>query len=119
MFSFGQRHEERVIIISSKDNDEKVTDAEKALEQIAILILKVRSSRWIECGEAFHSHTFHNILPLKMVVTFELRIVSYSLYSFIIYAKTLNSVGVYLFIYFQNDMIYRCYSSSFKTSDPS
>lgn len=43
-FPFGQRHEERVIIISSKDNDEKVTDAEKALEQIAHLILKVRWS---------------------------------------------------------------------------
>lgn len=50
-FCFGQRHEERVIIISSKDNDEKVTDAEKALEQIAHLILKVRWS----------SHTFCNI----------------------------------------------------------
>jgi poly(rC)-binding protein 2/3/4 len=34
------RHEERVIIISSKDNDEMVTDAEKALQQIANLILK-------------------------------------------------------------------------------
>ncbi|KAK2415517.1 KH domain-containing protein HEN4 [Trifolium repens] len=34
------RHEERVIIISSKDNDEMVTDAEKALRQIANLILK-------------------------------------------------------------------------------
>ncbi|GAU44746.1 hypothetical protein TSUD_181530 [Trifolium subterraneum] len=38
------RHEERVIIISSKDNDEMVTDAEKALEQIANLILKLRNS---------------------------------------------------------------------------
>ena len=35
------RHEERVIIISSKDNDDKVTDAENALQQIANLILKV------------------------------------------------------------------------------
>ncbi|XP_058737498.1 uncharacterized protein LOC131609725 [Vicia villosa] len=33
-------YEERVIIISSKDNDEMVTCAEKALEQIAKLILK-------------------------------------------------------------------------------
>jgi poly(rC)-binding protein 2/3/4 len=42
MFLFyWQRHEERVIIISSKDNDEMVTDAEKALRQIANLILKV------------------------------------------------------------------------------
>lgn len=40
-FPYWQRHEERVIIISSKDNDEMVTDAEKALEQIATLILKV------------------------------------------------------------------------------
>jgi poly(rC)-binding protein 2/3/4 len=41
MFFYWQRHEERVIIISSKDNDEMVTDAEKALRQIANLILKV------------------------------------------------------------------------------
>ncbi|XP_054784261.1 flowering locus K homology domain-like [Prosopis cineraria] len=34
------RHEERVIIISSKDNDENITDAENALQQIANLILK-------------------------------------------------------------------------------
>lgn len=36
-----QRYEERVIIISSKDNENSVTDAEKALQQIAALILKV------------------------------------------------------------------------------
>lgn len=36
-----QRHEERVIIISSKDNDSGVSDAENALQQIASLILKV------------------------------------------------------------------------------
>uniref|UniRef100_A0A2N9HY51 K Homology domain-containing protein n=1 Tax=Fagus sylvatica TaxID=28930 RepID=A0A2N9HY51_FAGSY len=34
------RHEDRVIIISSKDSDNKVTDAENALQQIATLILK-------------------------------------------------------------------------------
>ncbi|XP_030966570.1 flowering locus K homology domain-like isoform X1 [Quercus robur] len=34
------RHEERVIIISSKDSDNKLTDAENALQQIATLILK-------------------------------------------------------------------------------
>ncbi|GMH21649.1 hypothetical protein Nepgr_023491 [Nepenthes gracilis] len=34
------RYEERVIIISSKDNGDEVTDAEKALHQIASLILK-------------------------------------------------------------------------------
>ncbi|GAB4861963.1 hypothetical protein Ancab_037217 [Ancistrocladus abbreviatus] len=33
------RYEERVIIISSKDNDDGVTDAEQALHQIAVLIL--------------------------------------------------------------------------------
>ncbi|XP_023005036.1 poly(rC)-binding protein 4-like isoform X1 [Cucurbita maxima] len=34
------RYEERVIIISSKDKENTVTDAEKALQQIAALILK-------------------------------------------------------------------------------
>ncbi|KAH7519681.1 hypothetical protein FEM48_Zijuj08G0063000 [Ziziphus jujuba var. spinosa] len=34
------RHEERVIIISSKDNDNGVSDAENALQHIASLILK-------------------------------------------------------------------------------
>ncbi|KAK9018127.1 hypothetical protein V6N11_001108 [Hibiscus sabdariffa] len=34
------RHEERVIIISSKDNENMVSDAENALQQIATLILK-------------------------------------------------------------------------------
>ncbi|GMI73876.1 hypothetical protein HRI_001056800 [Hibiscus trionum] len=33
------RHEERVIIISSKDNEDMVSDAENALQQIATLIL--------------------------------------------------------------------------------
>ena len=36
-----QRHEERVIIISSKESDNPVSDAENALQQIAALILKV------------------------------------------------------------------------------
>lgn len=36
-----QRHEERVIIISSKENDNNVTDAENALLKIATLILQV------------------------------------------------------------------------------
>jgi hypothetical protein len=39
-----QRHEERVIIISSKDSDNTVSDAENALQQIASLILKVMCS---------------------------------------------------------------------------
>lgn len=43
-FAFLQRHEERVIIISSKDSDNASTDAEKALQQIAGLILKVINS---------------------------------------------------------------------------
>lgn len=41
MIFFWQRHEERVIIVSSKDNDNVVSDAENALQQIAALILKV------------------------------------------------------------------------------
>ncbi|KAG5538704.1 hypothetical protein RHGRI_019312 [Rhododendron griersonianum] len=36
----GKRHEERVIIISSKDSDNTISDAEKALYLIASLILK-------------------------------------------------------------------------------
>ena len=36
-----QRHEERVIIISSKDGENVISDAENALQQIASLILKV------------------------------------------------------------------------------
>ncbi|EOX96435.1 hypothetical protein QUC31_005556 [Theobroma cacao] len=34
------RHEERVIIISSRDNEDMISDAENALQQIATLILK-------------------------------------------------------------------------------
>lgn len=44
MSCVSQRHEERVIIISSKDNDNTVSDAENALQQIASLILKVMYS---------------------------------------------------------------------------
>ena len=36
-----QRNEERVIIISSKDSDNVISDAENALHQIAGLILQV------------------------------------------------------------------------------
>ncbi|KAF2315420.1 hypothetical protein GH714_039159 [Hevea brasiliensis] len=36
----GKRHEERVIIISSKESDNSFSDAENALKQIATLILK-------------------------------------------------------------------------------
>ena len=39
--TFLQRHEERVIIISSKDSENSVSDAENALQNIASLILKV------------------------------------------------------------------------------
>lgn len=38
---FFQRHEERVIIISSKDTENVISDAENALHQIANVILKV------------------------------------------------------------------------------
>lgn len=41
MLAFLQRHEERVIIISSKGCDNAVSDAENALQQIATVILKV------------------------------------------------------------------------------
>lgn len=41
IFSGLQRHEERVIIISSKDSDNIFSDAENALHQIVSLILKV------------------------------------------------------------------------------
>lgn len=40
-FCVLQRHEERVIIISSKDSDNIFSDAENALHQIVSLILKV------------------------------------------------------------------------------
>ncbi|KHN40503.1 Poly(rC)-binding protein 4 [Glycine soja] len=58
-----QRHEERVIIISSKDNDEKVTDAEKALEQIAHLILKEDDSS-LDASKVTAGHVAANTIRL-------------------------------------------------------
>ncbi|KAL2330137.1 hypothetical protein Fmac_017718 [Flemingia macrophylla] len=57
------RHEERVIIISSKDNDEKVTDAEKALEQIAHLILKEDDSSF-DASKVTAGHVAANTIRL-------------------------------------------------------
>ncbi|KAK7340403.1 hypothetical protein VNO77_21105 [Canavalia gladiata] len=57
------RHEERVIIISSKDNDEKVTDAEKALEQIANLILKEDDSS-LDASKVTAGHVAANTIRL-------------------------------------------------------
>ncbi|MED6212138.1 hypothetical protein PIB30_080331, partial [Stylosanthes scabra] len=57
------RHEERVIIISSKDNEEKVTDAEKALEQIANLILKEDDSN-LEALKVTAGHVAANTIRL-------------------------------------------------------
>ncbi|KAG4925698.1 hypothetical protein AAZX31_18G226000 [Glycine max] len=57
------RHEERVIIISSKDNDEKVTDAEKALEQIAHLILKEDDSS-LDASKVTAGHVAANTIRL-------------------------------------------------------
>lgn len=42
-----QRHEERVIIISSKNDDSLISDAESALYHIARAILKVTTNSWI------------------------------------------------------------------------
>ncbi|KAK8466287.1 hypothetical protein PHAVU_008G051300 [Phaseolus vulgaris] len=57
------RHEERVIIISSKDNDEKLTDAEKALEQIAHLILKEDDSS-LDLSKVAAGHVAANTIRL-------------------------------------------------------
>ncbi|XP_027351745.1 RNA-binding KH domain-containing protein PEPPER-like [Abrus precatorius] len=57
------RHEERVIIISSKDNDEKVTDAERALEQIANLILKEDDSS-LDASKVTAGHVAANTIRL-------------------------------------------------------
>lgn len=57
------RHEERVIIISSKDNDEMVTDAEKALEQIANLILKEDNSSF-DASKLTAGHVAANTIRL-------------------------------------------------------
>ncbi|PNY07548.1 KH domain-containing protein at4g18375-like protein [Trifolium pratense] len=57
------RHEERVIIISSKDSDEMVTDAEKALEQIANLILKEDDSS-LDASKVTAGHVAANTIRL-------------------------------------------------------
>ncbi|CAI8613311.1 unnamed protein product [Vicia faba] len=56
-------HEERVIIISSKDNDEMVTDAEKALLQIANLILKEDGSS-LDTSKVTAGHVAANTIRL-------------------------------------------------------
>ncbi|CAL0302898.1 unnamed protein product [Lupinus luteus] len=62
------RHEERVIIISSKDNDEKITDAEKALEQIANLILKEDDSS-LDASKVTAGHVAANTIRLLIAGT--------------------------------------------------
>ncbi|XP_004492878.1 uncharacterized protein [Cicer arietinum] len=57
------RHEERVIIISCKDNDEMVTDAEKALYQIANLILKEDDSS-LDTSKVTAGHVAANTIRL-------------------------------------------------------
>ncbi|CAK9172900.1 unnamed protein product, partial [Ilex paraguariensis] len=50
-----ERHEERVIIISSKDSDHTFSDAENALHQIASLVLKAT-----QLYEAIMQLKYHN-----------------------------------------------------------
>ncbi|KAJ4727243.1 KH domain-containing protein [Melia azedarach] len=57
------RHEERVIIISSKDNDNKVTDAENALQQITTLILEEDDSN-SETSKVAAGHVAANTIRL-------------------------------------------------------
>ncbi|ESR58630.1 KH domain-containing protein [Citrus sinensis] len=57
------RHEERVIIISSKDNDNVVSDAENALQQIAALILKDDDSN-SEASKVAAGHVAANTIRL-------------------------------------------------------
>ncbi|KAK9266144.1 hypothetical protein L1049_018939 [Liquidambar formosana] len=57
------RHEERVIIISSKDNDNMKSDAENALQQIASLILKEDDSN-IEALKIGAGHVAANTIRL-------------------------------------------------------
>ncbi|PQQ12409.1 flowering locus K homology domain isoform X1 [Prunus yedoensis var. nudiflora] len=57
------RHEERVIIISSKDSDNASTDAEKALQQIAGLILKEDDSG-AEAAKVGAGHVAANTIRL-------------------------------------------------------
>ncbi|PON60884.1 Polyribonucleotide nucleotidyltransferase [Parasponia andersonii] len=57
------RHEERVIIVSSKDGDNSVTDAENALQQIASLILKEDESS-AEASKVGAGHVAANTIRL-------------------------------------------------------
>ncbi|XP_031287681.1 poly(rC)-binding protein 4-like [Pistacia vera] len=57
------RHEERVIIISSKDSDNVVSDAENALQQIATLILKEDDSN-AEASKVTAGHVAANTIRL-------------------------------------------------------
>ncbi|KAF7825157.1 poly(rC)-binding protein 4-like isoform X2 [Senna tora] len=57
------RHEERVIIISSKDNDDSITDAENALQQIANLILKEDDSN-VDALKVTAGHVAANTIRL-------------------------------------------------------
>ncbi|KAJ7950824.1 KH domain-containing protein [Quillaja saponaria] len=57
------RHEERVIIISSKENENMLTDAENALKQIAMLILKEDNST-IDASKVTVGHVAANTLRL-------------------------------------------------------
>ncbi|KAK1558268.1 hypothetical protein Q3G72_000516 [Acer saccharum] len=57
------RHEERVIIISSKDYDNMVSDAENALQQIATLILKEDESN-MEATKVAVGHVAANTIRL-------------------------------------------------------
>ncbi|XP_022756943.1 RNA-binding KH domain-containing protein PEPPER-like [Durio zibethinus] len=60
------RHEERVIIISSKDNDNMVSDAENALQQIVALILKEddSSTEAAKVGAVSAGHVAANTIRL-------------------------------------------------------
>ncbi|KAI8025596.1 hypothetical protein LOK49_LG02G00429 [Camellia lanceoleosa] len=51
----GSRHEDCVIIISSKDSDNTISDAENALRQIASLILKVAAAGYDRLAVADHA----------------------------------------------------------------
>ncbi|GAV73428.1 KH_1 domain-containing protein [Cephalotus follicularis] len=57
------RHEERVIIISSKDSESAVSDAENALQQIATLILKEDESN-VEALKVGAGHVAANTIRL-------------------------------------------------------
>ncbi|XP_030465084.2 uncharacterized protein LOC115684482 isoform X2 [Syzygium oleosum] len=62
------RHEERVIIISSKDNDNNVTDAENALQKIATLILQEDDGN-AEASKVGAVHVAANTLRLLIAGT--------------------------------------------------